>query len=186
MCKRQDADCAWRVRNWPESSNEHCKATVNATIGRSVYSTRHQQRSQVEGPNRSCASRAERFWSKEKLLAGYKDAQDSREKAEAANRSQSDHGANSHVAAADKLQPRPVEKGQVLLTVADPTKDWDLEIQDARGPHGAYPACHARSRAPTRWMSNTSHDRSRRDLSRARSKRSTRLPKSMAKRATWC
>jgi biotin carboxyl carrier protein len=29
----------------------------------------------------------------------------------------------------DKLDNRPVEKGQVLLTVADPTQDWDLELK---------------------------------------------------------
>ena len=29
----------------------------------------------------------------------------------------------------DKLENRPVEKGQVLLTVADPTQDWDLELK---------------------------------------------------------
>ncbi len=29
----------------------------------------------------------------------------------------------------DKLENRPVQKGQVLLTVADPTQDWDLEIK---------------------------------------------------------
>jgi biotin carboxyl carrier protein len=29
----------------------------------------------------------------------------------------------------EKLENRPVEKGQVLLTVADPTQDWDLEIK---------------------------------------------------------
>jgi biotin carboxyl carrier protein len=29
----------------------------------------------------------------------------------------------------EKLENRPVETGQVLLTVADPTQDWDLEIK---------------------------------------------------------
>jgi multidrug efflux pump subunit AcrA (membrane-fusion protein) len=29
----------------------------------------------------------------------------------------------------DKLDNRPVEKGQVLLTVADPSQDWDLELK---------------------------------------------------------
>jgi biotin carboxyl carrier protein len=29
----------------------------------------------------------------------------------------------------DKLENRPVQKGQVLLTVADPAQDWDLEIK---------------------------------------------------------
>ncbi|MEX2140214.1 MAG: HlyD family efflux transporter periplasmic adaptor subunit [Pirellulales bacterium] len=29
----------------------------------------------------------------------------------------------------EKLENRPVEKGQVLLTVADPSQDWDLEIK---------------------------------------------------------
>jgi biotin carboxyl carrier protein len=31
--------------------------------------------------------------------------------------------------ARERLENRPVEKGQVLLTVADPEKDWDLEIK---------------------------------------------------------
>ena len=29
----------------------------------------------------------------------------------------------------DKLENRPVEKGQVLLSVADPAQDWDLELK---------------------------------------------------------
>jgi biotin carboxyl carrier protein len=36
----------------------------------------------------------------------------------------------------DKLQNRPVQKGQVLLTVADPTQDWDLEIKMAEDRMG--------------------------------------------------
>jgi hypothetical protein len=36
----------------------------------------------------------------------------------------------------DKLMNRPVEKGQVLLTIADVTKDWDLEIKMAEDRMG--------------------------------------------------
>ena len=38
---------------------------------------------------------------------------------------------------AEKLQLRPVEKGQLLMTVADPTKEWELEIHMPEDRMGA-------------------------------------------------
>jgi multidrug efflux pump subunit AcrA (membrane-fusion protein) len=38
---------------------------------------------------------------------------------------------------AEKLQLRPVERGQLLMTVADPTKDWELEIHMPEDRMGA-------------------------------------------------
>ena len=44
---------------------------------------------------------------------------------------------------AEKLLLRPVEKGQLLMTVADPKKDWELEIHMPEDRMGAV------ARAPT-------------------------------------
>ena len=105
---------------------EQLEGNVNATIEK-VYSLT-QQRSKLK--DRTEVARVEgEILEQEKLLAGYE------ESLKVARVKEKQLIVHSPITAEiltwlplDKLNGRPVQTGQVLLTVADPTKDWDLEI----------------------------------------------------------
>ncbi len=105
---------------------EQLEGNVNATIEK-VYSLT-QQRSKLK--DRTEVARVEgEILEQGKLLAGYE------ESLKVARVKEKQLIVHSPITGEiltwlplDKLNARPVQTGQVLLTVADPTKDWDLEI----------------------------------------------------------
>ena len=85
----------------------------------------------------------------------------------------------------DRLRGRPVNRGENLLEIADPTSDWELEVMmpEYRMGHIAKAATSIGRQVAGDVLPG---DQSRARSWKARSKKSIAAPKSAAKRATRC